>query len=390
MTEFDIVVPRRGTTSVKWDEVPEGFTKDDMADVIPMWVADMDFRTAPCVRKAIADKLEHGIFGYTLPSGSYYDSIIGWFGKRHGWSISRESIIPIEGLVPGASVALASTCSAGDEVMVQTPAYNCFFSSVRNTGCKMSENKLVYNDGHYVVDFDDLAEKARTAKAFLLCNPQNPTGRLWTRDELRRMADICIENDLVIISDEIHCDVVPPGLHYTPMASLGEDVAQRCITLVSPTKCFNIAGLQAAALVSANAGYRKAMDRTINIWEHCDLNQIGATALPAAFSEEGAAWLDGLNSYIHENYLRLLEVFGKELPQLTVLPLESTYLVWVDCTALPVGTAEIKQKLLREAKVWINDGAMYGDGRFIRINIACPRSILDEALTRMVKCLKNI
>ena len=208
--DFDTVIPRRGTSSVKWDRIP---------DVIPMWVADMDFRTAPCILEALAKKVEHGIFGYTQVLDTYYDAEIEWFRRRHGWEIKREWIRPIGGLVPAASVALKAITEPGDEVIVQVPAYNCFFNNVKNTGCRISENRLVYSDGAYSIDFEDFERRCRTAKAFLLCNPQNPVGRLWTREELERMGDICLRYGVTVISDEIHCDIVPPGSAYTPFAS---------------------------------------------------------------------------------------------------------------------------------------------------------------------------
>lgn len=390
MYDYDKVTPRRGTGCVKWDHIPEGFTAEDMKDVIPMWVADMDFSTAPCVMEAIQDKISQLIFGYTEIQDGFYDAIIRWFGRRHRWNISRDSIIPIAGLVPGGSVAIRALTQPGDEVIVQTPAYNCFFSSVRNLECRFSENKLVYRDGAYTIDFEDFEERCKTAKAFLLCNPQNPAGRLWTRDELSRMAEICLRNGVKIISDEIHCDIVPPGSEYTPMASLSEEVRQNCISLVSPTKCFNLAGLMVSAMVCENPEIRAAIDKVINTWEHCDLNQIGVAALPAAFSEEGERWLDGLNAYIHENFLYMKEQVSTKLPELTLVELEATYLSWLDCSAVGIPTPEIKNSLIRNEKVWINDGVMYGGPQFMRINLACPKPLLVEGVERMTKGLRRL
>lgn len=374
--DFDTVIPRRGTSSVKWDRIP---------DVIPMWVADMDFRTAPCILEALAKKVEHGIFGYTQVLDTYYDAEIEWFRRRHGWEIKREWIRPIGGLVPAASVALKAITEPGDEVIVQVPAYNCFFNNVKNTGCRISENRLVYSDGAYSIDFEDFERRCRTAKAFLLCNPQNPVGRLWTREELERMGDICLRYGVTVISDEIHCDIVPPGSAYTPFASIKPGFSEHCVSFNSPTKCFNIAGLLISNIVTENSDILSRIDRVICDWEHRDLNQFGVAALPAAFSEEGEKWLDAMNAYVHGNFLYLKERLSKELPQCPVLELEATYLVWMDCSALPVSTGELEKSLISVEKVWVNSGDMYGDDRFIRINIACPRSVLEQGLDRLVR-----
>lgn len=387
---FDTVVPRKGTASVKWDRVPFSLSPEEMEGVIPMWVADMDFKAAPCILKALERKLEHGIFGYTQVPDEFFEAEIEWFSRRHAWKIEREWIRPVGGLVPAASLAIAAITRPGDEVIIQTPTYNCFFNNVTNTGCRLSENALIYKDGRYTIDFEDFEARCRTATAFLLCNPHNPGGRLWTRDELERMGDICLRNGVTVISDEIHCDIVPPGHHYVPFASIKPEFASHSICFNSPTKCFNIAGLLVSNIVSANPEYLKAIDDVISRWEHRDLNQFGVAALPAAFSPEGEEWLDAMNVYIHDNYLYLRERLERELPQCPVLELEATYLVWMDCSALPVTTAQLEIDLIRKDKVWVNAGGMYGDDRFIRINIACPRSILVQGLDRLVHGIKRV
>lgn len=384
-----MVIPRRNSSSVKWDAVPSGFTEGEMQDVIPMWVADMDFKTAPCILEALKAKLDHGIFGYTKVPEDYFRAEIEWFSRRHGWKIEREWIRPIGGLVPAASVAIRALTRPGDEVIVQVPAYNCFFSNVTGTGCVLSENRLVYENGRYTIDFEDFENRCRTAKAFLLCNPHNPTGRLWTRGELERMGDICLKYGVKVISDEIHCDIVPPGSSYTPFAVIKESFARNRICFNSPTKCFNIAGLLISNIVSANADFLKRIDRVICEWEHRDLNQFGVAALPAAFSAEGEKWLDGMNAYVHDNFLYLKERFAGELPECPVLELEATYLVWVDCSALPLPATELMDSLIRNEKVWVNGGGMYGDDKFIRINIACPRATLERGLDRIVRGIRK-
>lgn len=378
---FDQVIPRRGSGSVKWDLIP---------DVLPMWVADMDFKAAPCILKALQGKLDHGVFGYTKVPESFFQAEIDWFSRRHGWKIDREWIRPIGGLVPAASVALKALTEPGDEVVFQVPAYNCFFANVTNTGCVRSENRLVYENGRYSIDFDDFERRCKTAKAFLLCNPQNPVGRLWTREELERMGDICLKYGVKVIADEIHCDIVPPGSKYTPFASIKPEFAMNCVSFNSPTKCFNIAGLLISNMVSANPDFREKIDGVISAWEHRDLNQFGVAALPAAFSEEGEKWLDGMNAYVHDNFIYLKERLASELPDFPVLELEATYLVWMDCRALPVSTKELETSLIENEKVWINGGGMYGDDNFVRINIACPRSLLEQGLDRIIRGVKRL
>ena len=390
MYSFDTFTPRKGTSSVKWDMVPAGFTREEMEDVIPMWVADMDFKTAPCILKALQDKLDHGIFGYTKIPDRYYEAEIGWFSRRYGWKIEREWIRPIGGLVPAASVALKALTEPGDEVIVQVPAYNCFFANVANTGCRISENKLVYSNGKYSIDFEDFERRCKTAKVFLLCNPQNPVGRLWTKEELTKMGDICLKYGVAVISDEIHCDIVAPGTSYIPLASIKPEFAAHTISFNSPTKCFNIAGLLISNMVTANPEYLEKLDGIIRDWEHRDLNQFGVAALPAAFSEEGEKWLDGMNAYIHENYLYLRKRIESELPGFPVLDLEATYLVWMDCSSLPCTAKELETSLIRNEKVWVNGGGMYGDDRFVRINIACPRSTLEQGLDRIIRGIRKM
>ncbi|MCQ2166977.1 MAG: pyridoxal phosphate-dependent aminotransferase [Bacteroidales bacterium] len=389
MSVFDAVIPRKNTSSVKWDGVPSGFAEADMEGVIPMWVADMDFKAAPCILEALKAKLDHGVFGYTRVPENYYRAEMEWFGRRHGWKIEREWIRPIGGLVPAASVAIRALTQPGDEVVVQVPAYNCFFRNVTDTGCVISENRLLYEDGKYSIDFEDFENRCRTAKVFLLCNPHNPTGRLWTREELEKMGDICLSHGVKVISDEIHCDIVPPGSSYTPFATIKDSFAQNSICFNSPTKCFNIAGLLISNIVSANADMLKEVDRVICEWEHRDLNQFGVAAFSAAFSAEGEKWLDAMNAYIHENYLYLKERLARELPECPVLELEATYLVWMDCSALPVSTGELERSLIREEKVWVNGGGMYGDDSFVRINIACPRATLEQGLDRIVRGIRK-
>ena len=383
--DFHSVTPRRGSNCVKWDSRP---------DVLPMWVADMDFPTAPCIQEALRSRVDHGVFGYALVPPSYYEAVRAWFSSRHGWEIEPGSILPIGGVVPAVSVALEALGCRGGKVLMQTPAYNCFFSSLRNMGCALLENPLRYEPAgpRYTIDFKafERACKEKDVRAFLLCNPQNPAGRLWTREELQQMGEICLQHGIPVISDEIHCELTRPGTAYTPFASLGEDFAQHSVSFVSPTKAFNLAGLQIANIVCANEQYRARLDRVINDWEHCDVGVLGVTALQAAYTPEGAAWLDALRVQIEQNYLQLCSRLEKAVPCCRPVPLEATYLAWVDCSALGRTGKEIEAELLEHEKVWVNGGEMYGDGRFVRINLACPPATLQEGLDRIVRGLLRL
>ena len=383
---FDEIIPRRNTNSVKWDEAAQD-------DIIPLWVADMDFRVLPQITEALRQRVDHGVFGYTHVPDSYYEAVIRWFKDRHGLQgVKPSDIIYTSGVVPAISAIVRGLTLPGDKVLVQTPVYNCFFSSIRNQGCMVEENHLVYKNNTYVVDWDDFERKCADSRVriFLLCNPHNPAGRVWKKEELQRMGEICQKHDVFVISDEIHCELVMPGNEYTPFASLSDDFLKNSATCVAPTKAFNIAGLQIANIIVKDRNKRERIDRAINIHEVCDVNPFGVIATEAAYTEEGAEWLRQLNTYIFANYRFLCDFFSKHFPSLEVVKLEGTYLVWVDCSSLGKSSTEIVNNLYRHG-VWMNDGVMYGEsqGAFIRINIACPRKILEEGLLRMEKALHS-
>lgn len=383
---FDEIIPRRNTNSVKWDEAAQD-------DIIPLWVADMDFRVLPQITEALRQRVDHGVFGYTHVPDSYYESVIRWFKDRHGLQgVKPSDIIYTSGVVPAISAIVRGLTLPGDKVLVQTPVYNCFFSSIRNQGCLVEENHLVYKNNTYVVDWDDFERKCADSRVriFLLCNPHNPAGRVWKKEELQRMGEICQKHDVFVISDEIHCELVMPGNEYTPFASLSDDFLKNSATCVAPTKAFNIAGLQIANIIVKDRNKRERIDRAINIHEVCDVNPFGVIATEAAYTEEGAEWLRQLNTYLFANYRFLCDFFSKHFPSLEVVKLEGTYLVWVDCSSLGKSSTEIVNNLYRHG-VWMNDGVMYGENQraFIRINIACPRKILEEGLLRMEKALHS-
>jgi cystathionine beta-lyase len=291
--DFDKIIQRRGTNCVKWDEVSDN-------DTIPMWVADMDFETAPCIMQALQERLQHGCFGYTLVPESYYDATIKWFQHRHGWTIDRSSFIYTSGVVPAISAIIKAMTAqlstvncqlSTPKVLVQTPVYNCFFSSIRNNGCVLAENPLRMENHRYLIDWDDFEKNCAdpAVKVFLLCNPHNPAGRVWTREELEKMGSICLKHGVFVISDEIHCEFTMPGHTYTPFASLSEDFAMNSAVCLSPSKAFNIAGLQIANIIVKDADIRKKVDKAININEVCDVNPFGVIALQAAYTPEGEA-----------------------------------------------------------------------------------------------------
>ena len=324
---FDNIIERRGTGCVKWDEASEG--------VIPLWVADMDFAVAPAIQEAIRKRAEHPVFGYTFVQEDYYEAVISWFKRRHHWTIAREHILYTIGVVPAMSVAIKALTLPGEKVLFLSPDYNCFFSSVKNNGCEV----------------------------------------------LRQMSDICRRHQVRIVSDEIHCELVMPGHHFCPMGLIDETA----IILNSPSKSFNIAGLQTANIICTDAATRRRLDRVININEVCDLNPFGPVALIAAYNES-ENWIDELNKYLWDNYTILCDFIGKNLPQWKVMPLEGTYLVWIDVSTCCDNVEAYCDKIMQKCKVWLNPGSMYGSTSgegYLRINLACPKSTLQEALKRL-------
>ena len=391
--DFDEQVERRGTGCVKWDEVAPCQTMGRLSPegIIPLWVADMDFKAAPAIQEAIRKRAEHGVFGYTFVEDDYYEAVINWFRRRHNWQIHREEILYTTGVVPAMSVAIKALTMPGEKVLVLSPDYNCFFSSVRNNGCEVLENALKRVDNTFEVDWDDFESKCADEKTtvFLLCNPHNPCGRVWTPQELERMNDICLKYSVKVVSDEIHCELVMPGYTFQPFAAVSEACRQNSVILNSPSKSFNIAGLQTANIICARSDWRRRLDRAININEVCDLNPFGPIALKAAYNES-EEWIDELNQYLWGNYQVLCDFIDKNLSQWKVCKLEGTYLPWVDISAMGITAQELCNRLLTEAKVWVNPGTMYGPQTgegYIRFNIATQRSRLKEALQRIAKVL---
>lgn len=383
---FDELIDRRGTSCVKWDESPS-------ADVIPMWVADMDFPVAPAIHEAIKKRAEHSIFGYTIVEEDYYEAVISWFLRRHQWTIQREEILYTTGVIPAMSCAIKALTMPGEKVLILSPDYNCFFSSIRNNGCEVSETILVKDGDSFVVDWEDFEQRCADEKTtvFLLCNPHNPTGRVWSKEELERMNTICMKYGVKVISDEIHGELIMPGYLFQPFATVNDACRQNSVILNSPSKSFNIAGLQTANIICSQPEWRRRIDRAINIHEVCDLNPFGPVALKAAYNES-EEWIDELNQYLWDNYQALCQFFEKELPLCKVTQLEGTYLVWLDVTRYSNDVEKLCDDLLTRGKVWVNPGTMYGaeSGKgYIRINIACPRSRMMEGLERIKETINH-
>ena len=368
---------RVNTGSYKWDSRP---------DTLPLWVADMDFATAPCIIDALQRRVAHGVFGYTLVTDPYYEALTHWFATRHNDHFRKEQVIYTSGVVPAISAIIKALAAPGDGVIVQTPVYNCFFSSIRNNGCRVVENplhRIDLPDGRftYEMDFDHLEQVAAdpSVKLLLLCNPHNPAGRLWRRDELTRLAEICAANGVRVVSDEIHCELTAPGTHYTPYGPIDPEA----IVCLSPSKAFNTAGLQIANIVCPTSETRTLIDRAININEVCDVNPFGVEALKAAYTDEGEKWLGEVREQIWANYEFLLAFMRERFPQCPVSVLEATYLPWIDISALHDSSDSLEEELLDRAGVWLNSGTMYGSNGYLRINIACSPELLAEALRRV-------
>ena len=382
---FDEIIERHDTYSYKWDLMPS-------YDVLPLWVADMDFKAAPAIFKEVNRLAQNGVYGYGCIPKSFYNAIVDFHKRHYGQEVHQDWIIPTPAVVPALTAVLQALTQPGDEVIVQTPAYNCFFSCLNNSGVVTVENPICYKDGEFKLDFEDLEAKAKSpkAKVLLFCNPQNPTGRLWSKEELLKVLKICKKHNLIVISDEVHCDIKPNTAVFTAFSTLDKSFNDKVITLRSPSKTFNIAGLKAAYIICQNEEYRYKIDRQVNINEICDLSPFGVAATVAAYTECDD-WMYELNDYIQDNYRYLVEFFKTNFKDFKVAKLESTYLAWVDCSALNLTSKEITYKLLTSGKVYLNDGKMYHAPKegFVRINLGCPRALLKEALLRFKECFSK-
>lgn len=374
---FDEIVNRRGSNSVKWDLAA--------ADVLPMWVADMDFKMAPEIIEALQKRLAHGIFGYTIISEEVYQAVIHWWLHEHQYKIQKENLLMTAGTVLSLSAIIRTFVKPTEKVLLQTPVYNHFFDTIKNCGSQIIENPLRYKDGSYHLDWEDLEKKTADPKVklLLISNPHNPISRVYTLQELQRMAEICAKNHVMVISDEIHSDLIFDGYRHTPFMAAAEHIPVAALTCSSPCKTFNMSGLPIAYLISKNKNLLQQVKKTLEIQDTLYPNVMSMVALVAAY-QNGKDWLEALKVYIFENYQYLRIFLQTELPDVKISSLEATYLVWLDCSSLKIPTNEISDRLLKEGKLWLNAGNMYGENgsRFLRINIACPRATLTEGLCR--------
>ncbi|MFC4023699.1 MalY/PatB family protein [Oceanobacillus longus] len=387
---FDELYERRNTRSVKWDLLQEVFQSDD---VLPMWVADMDFKAPDEVNDALVKRAQHGIYGYTVIDDDVSDSILNWLQKRHQWKIDKSWLSYSPGVVTSLHMAVQAFTEPNDKILIQTPVYTPFYSVITEHNREVVKNKLVQNNNYYTIDFEDFEKKLKdNVKAFILCSPHNPVGRVWKKEELAEMARLCLKYDVMIFSDEIHSDLVFPGEHHIPIASLSEEIADQTITFMAPSKTFNLAGLDASYVVTTNKERRKKLDTTFSKQGfHNMLNTMGNTALEAAYTY-GEPWLDELVALLenHKNYVT--EMFDKHAPQLKVIKSEGTYLLWVDCSELGMDSKELKKFMIEKARVGLNAGVDYGEEgkQFMRINIACPRATLEEGVKRIIDAVKAL
>ncbi|MBP2664896.1 MAG: patB 3 [Firmicutes bacterium] len=379
--KFDAVIARHNSGSTKWDDAAALFGSED---VLPFWVADMDFPSPPAVNEALTARLQHGIFGYPSPHSYAYDAVTDWLDKRHNWKTSPDWMVSTPGVVTAITLAVQTFTKPGDKVIIQPPVYPPFFSSVKNQDRIVLENPLVYENGNYHMDFDDLAEKAREAKMLILCSPHNPVGRVWSRAELTRLVNICLENDVLLLADEIHGDLVYPGHQHIPLASLEADSEDKIITLTAPSKTFNTAGLYTSIAIIPNANLRNQFSQTVQLLGINKSNVFGITALEAAY-RHGAPWLDELLVYLEGNAQYLTEFIATNIPAITVDKPQGTYLAWLDCRNLKLSQQELVQFFAKKAKVGLNDGITFGHQGtgFMRLNFGCPRPLLAEGLKRI-------
>ena len=376
-------VNRKDSDCYKWDsECAEG--------CLPLWIADMDFAAAKPIREAMQRRLDHGVFGYSIVPQANYDAVANWFSRRHGWKgINRDNLLYTTAVVPAVSAIFAAlqTRKRSDceklRILTFTPAYNCFFSCIENMGCELVPSPLVLRDNRFEIDWEDVAEKAPRADVFLLCNPHNPTGRVWSREELERLAAIMRREHLFVLSDEIHCEFAFPGHAYTPFASIVIDDTDFCVC-TSASKAFNIAGLLCANIYVPNKQLFEQINHALEIHEVNGLNPFGLVAQVAAYNES-EKWLDELNEYVYGNFCYLRDFIRKELPQLRIHETEGTYLAWVDIAALDMPAEQFCSRLAKEAHVLFNPSEMYGAEHYVRINLATSREVLVEALNRLKK-----
>jgi len=380
--DFDKIIDRSNSYSIKYEPTWRGRP----GDVMPLWVADMDFSTPPCVQDALIGRAEHGIFGYSAPDPEYFDVVQKWFEERFNWKTERDWITITPGVVNALYLAIRAYTKLGEGVVIQQPVYYPFESSIRKAGRKLLVNELVLKDGRYVIDFDDFEEKIKQAKMFILCNPHNPVGRVWEIEELTRMGEICLRYGVIVIADEIHQDFIFPEHKHLVFASLNKDFDNITVTCTSPSKTFNLAGLLNANIFISNKTLREKFKEEDN-QTGIDPSIMGIIACKAAY-QSGAEWLDSLMEYLGQNMLTLKTYLSNHIPKIKFIEPEGTYLAWLDFREFGLSAKKLDEAVTQRGKLWLNAGYTFGKGGdgFERINVACPRSVLQKALER----LKNV
>ena len=387
---FDKVIDRTGTLAVKYDLAAE---RNKPTDAISLWVADMDFPAAPCILKALEERVQHGVFGYSKPDSRYYTALKNWFKTRHNYEIKDEWVVNTPGVVFAIATAIRALTKEGDGVLIQKPVYYPFFQTIAALGRRVVNNPLVMRIGHYEIDFDDFEKKieSENVKLFVFCSPHNPGGRVWSRQELEEVSRICLKHGVIVVSDEIHSDITFGNNRHTVYATLSDEAAENSIVCTSPSKTFNLAGLQFSNIIIKNEKIRKAVEREIDKTGYCEPTLMGIIAATAAYTD-GAEWFDAVKDYIHQNIVFITEYLGVNCPKIKVLEPEGTYLVWLDFSAFEsLSDRQISDKMLYGAKVWLDDGTLFGrEGeKYQRINAATPRPILKEALERIANEFKS-
>ncbi len=374
---FDQPVNRRGTWALKWD-VPE--------NELPMWVADMDFETAPEVKEAVRKRAEHGAFGYTIVPDEWYQAIQGWWQERYHFQMKKEWLIFCTGVVPAISSIVRKMTTVAEKIVLLTPVYNIFFNSVVNNGRYVTECPLRYENGTYVIDFEDLEKKLSDPQTTMLifCNPHNPVGKIWSRETMKKVGELCAKYHVLVVSDEIHCDLTEPGSSYIPFASVSETCRENSITCIAPTKSFNLAGLQTAAVAVPNDNLRHKVWRGLNTDEAAEPNAFAMTAAIAAWTQ-GGAWLDELRDYLFQNRREAGEYLQKQIPEVRLVSADATYLLWIDCRSITENAEELAEYIRQETGLYLCAGAEYGKAGegFLRMNIACTRETMKEGLRRL-------
>lgn len=386
---FDAVIDRSNNFAAKWSEMDKKFGTNDL---LPMWVADMDFKTAPCIIDALKERLDQGIYGYTTRPDSYNQSIVNWVSRIHNWNIKSEWLVFSPGVIPTISVLIQEMTDKNDKIMIQEPVYSPFNSVVKDNCRELVISPLKkLDDGNYVMDYEDIESKIKDVKLFILCNPHNPVGRVWTKDELQKLGDICLKNNVKVISDEIHSDIIFKNYKHIPFASISKEFEQNTITCMAPTKTFNIAGLQTSHVVLPNEDDYKILDSAFARIDIRRNNSFSLVATEAAYNY-GEDWLNEFLEYLEGNVDFAINYIEKNMPMLKVKKPEGTYLLWVDFSELGLSDKSLANALVENGKVALNQGTGFGLGGegFQRINLACPRSMVEEALVRIQKTITSL